>query len=463
MVTVTTGLSLTLIALHITTSSKNTSGSIGAAKGNEMLPDGQFLPAMKMSCGEVLLREKVKAKFGHTVTIGRVAIVTQNHNGRLACHYCGPCERGCSTFSYFSSPFTTVKDAQKSGNCTLITNAVVSQVNMDNLTNKARGVTYVDRITRQVKEVRGKAVILCAQALESTRILLNSSTREYSAGLANSSGVLGHYLMDHVVGGGASGRLPDLKTLPNANEPQRPNGVYVPRFRNTPSSKKHRISFAVTVSRAEPTPTSTSTPKATEPVQSSKKATQHRWGAGESLARKENFARSIQSRTRGYPTLHIVMSHGDNEAALMEDAGASATEMLETCRSKDIPRSSRFKRPAWPFTSWAPRMERRSENLGPQCLQSKPRREKPFCDGRCQFRVIRLPESDADHDGHHRPSVRSSDRSLPPERRSVRGRLFNRSTTYPASRLRADAGPDRENRGSNLPIPSSASPPGRFP
>src|SRR5207248_4410467 len=99
----------------------------------------------------------------------------QNHNGRLACHYCGPCERGCSTFSYFSSPFTTVADAQKSGNCTLITNAVVSHVNMNNNQNKASGVTYVDRLTRQVKEVRGKTVILCAQALESTRILLNSS------------------------------------------------------------------------------------------------------------------------------------------------------------------------------------------------------------------------------------------------------------------------------------------------
>ena len=108
---------------------------------------------------------------------------------------------------------------------------------MDTEPNKARGVTYVDRLTRQVKEVRGKSVILCAQAMESTRILLNSSTREYPNGLANSSGALGHYLMDHVVGGGASGRLPNFNPLPNANEPARPNGIYVPRFRNTPSSK----------------------------------------------------------------------------------------------------------------------------------------------------------------------------------------------------------------------------------
>lgn len=317
-------------------------GITGAAEGNEMLPDGQFLPPMKMSCGEILLRDKVKAKFGRTVTIGRAAILTQNHNGRLACHYCGPCERGCMTFSYFSSPFTTVKDAQNSGNCTLITNAVVSHVNMDNEQNKASGVTYVDRLTRQVKEIRGKSVILCAQALESTRILLNSSTREYPNGLGNSSGALGHYLMDHVVGAGASGRLADFKTLPNANEPQRPNGIYVPRFRNTPSGAKNpgfirgygyqggsdaEFNFSAEGYGA-----------------SFKKSVKDglygiSLGAfGESLARWDNYVeidRDLKDAW-GIPALHISMTHGDNEAALMNDAAASAAEMLDAAGAKDI-------------------------------------------------------------------------------------------------------------------------------
>jgi choline dehydrogenase-like flavoprotein len=317
-------------------------GITGAAEGNEMLPDGQFLPPMKMSCGEVLLRDRVKAKFGRTVTIGRAAVLTQNHNGRLACHYCGPCERGCRTFSYFSSPFTTVAHAQNSGNCTLITNAVVSHVNMDNATNKANGVTYVDRLTRQVKEVRGKSVILCAQALESARILLNSSTREYPKGLANSSGALGHYLMDHVVGGGASGHLPDMKVRPDANEPQRPNGIYVPRFRNTPFSKKHsqfirgygyqgeggaEFNFG-----AEGYGTS---------FKGAVKEGVYSIGLGafgESLARWDNYI-EIDSSLKdawGIPALRIVMSHGDNEAALMDDAAAQAAEMLEAAGAKDI-------------------------------------------------------------------------------------------------------------------------------
>ena len=317
-------------------------GITGAAEGNEMLPDGQFLPPMKMSCGEVLLRERVKAKFARTVTIGRAAVLTQNHNGRLACHYCGPCERGCRTFSYFSSPFTTVADAQNSGNCTLLTNAVVSHVNMDSGTNKASGVTYVDRLTRQVKEVRGKSVILCAQAMESTRILLNSSTREYPAGLANSSGALGHYLMDHVVGGGATGHLPDMKIRPNANEPQRPNGIYIPRFRNTPSTKKHSQFIRGYGYQGEGGPAFNF---GAEGYGTSFKGAVKEgvysigMGAfGESLARWDNYI-EIDSNLKdawGIPALRIVMTHGDNERALMDDAGAQAAEMLEAAGAKDI-------------------------------------------------------------------------------------------------------------------------------
>ena len=317
-------------------------GITGAAEGNEMLPDGQFLPPMKMSCGEILMRERVKAKFGRTVTIGRAAVLTENHNGRLGCHYCGPCERGCSTFSYFSSPFTTVKDALASGNCTLITNAVVSHVDMDNATNKARGVTYVDRLTRQVKEVKGKSVILCAQALESTRILLNSSTREYPNGLGNSSGALGHYLMDHVVGGGASGKLPELKGKANANEPARPNGIYIPRFRNTPSSEKHsRFIRGYGFQGGADMDFNFGAEGYGAQFKNAVKEGEYlisMGGFGESLARWDNFVEIDKDLKDawGIPALRISMTHGENEAALMEDAGVTAAEMLEATGAKDI-------------------------------------------------------------------------------------------------------------------------------
>ena len=326
-------------------------GISGAAEGDEMLPDGQFLPPMKMSCGEILLKDRVKTQFGRTVTIGRVAIVTQNHNGRLACHYCGPCERGCMTFSYFSSPFTTVADAQKSGHCTLITNAVVSHVNMDNGQNKATGVTYVDRLTRQVKEVRAKTVILCAQALESTRILLNSSTREYPNGLANSSGALGRYLMDHVTGGGATGYLPEMKIRPDANEPQRPNGIYIPRFRNTPSGKKHsQFIRGYGYQGGGGAEFNFSAQGYGTKFKDAVKEGVYSIGMGafgESLARWDNHC-EIDSNLKdawGIPALRISMTHGDNEAALMEDAATQGAEMLEAAGAKDIKVQARVEMP----------------------------------------------------------------------------------------------------------------------
>lgn len=317
-------------------------GISGAPESNEMLPDGQFLPPMKMSCGEIRLREAIKKKFGRTLTIGRTAIVTQGHNGRAACHYCGPCERGCRTFSYFSSPFTTVKDALNSGNCTLITDAVVSHVEMETSSNKAQGVNFVHRVTKESKQVRGKVVILCAQALESTRILLNSSTRDHPKGLGNSSGLLGRYLMDHVVGGGATGTFDDLRVLPTANPPHRPNGIYLVRFRNTPATGKHPHFIRGYGFQGSSMPEfNLDAPGIGADYKKAVKLGRYEVSLhafGESLANIDNFCEIDHSLKDAWdiPALRISMAHGKNEAALMHDAGVSAAEMLEGAGARNI-------------------------------------------------------------------------------------------------------------------------------
>lgn len=318
-------------------------GISGAAEGNDALPDGHFLPPMKMTCGEVHMRECVQKQFGRTVTIGRTAILTANHNGRLACHYCGPCERGCSTFSYFSSPFTTLKDALKTGKCTLITNAVVAQVNMDSGTNRATGVTFVDGITRQTRSVRGKVVILCAQAMESTRILLNSATREHTAGLGNSSGLLGRGLMDHSTGAGAAGDLPgfDVKPAPYSG-PHRANGIYVIRFRNLSKGPQHPgfirgYGFQGGAS-AEYNFEAPGYGAAFKQAVRNGTYGINLGAFGESLARNDNYV-SIDPELKdawGIPALHVCMTHGDNEKAMHEDAAVTAAEMLEAAGAKNI-------------------------------------------------------------------------------------------------------------------------------
>jgi glucoside 3-dehydrogenase (cytochrome c) catalytic subunit len=319
-------------------------GISGQAENVPELPDGKFLPAMPMTCAEMQVRTRVKEKLGYTVTIGRSANLTKPINGRAACHYCGPCEQGCVTHSYFNAAFTTVADALKSGNTTLITNAMVYKVLMDPQANRATGVMYIDRNTREVKEVHARAVILCAQALESTRILLNSATTQYPNGLANSSGVLGHYLMDHLwVAGGAFGTFPDLQA-PSASlgAPKRPNGIYAIRMRNTangPRSKDFIRGFGF--QGGGNVSFNFNAPGYGE---SFKKAIREATNAvtfagfGECLPRYDNFLALDPAVVDAYgiPVLRITMSWGENEKKMIPEMARTAAEMLEAAGAKTV-------------------------------------------------------------------------------------------------------------------------------
>jgi choline dehydrogenase-like flavoprotein len=210
-------------------------GVTGAHEGLSQLPDGEFQPAMPMTCVELDARPKILKAFGgeRVMTIGRAAILTKNLNGRLACHYCGPCERGCITHSYFTSIGSTLPAAKKTGNLTLRPNSVVAEVLFDPKRGVARGVRVIDANTMENREYTARVVFLCASAIESVRLLLNSKSTRWPDGLANSSGTLGKFVMDHHYGSGASGTVPgftDKRTTGN-----RPNGIYIARFRNVKS------------------------------------------------------------------------------------------------------------------------------------------------------------------------------------------------------------------------------------
>ena len=85
-----------------------------------------------------------------------------------------------------------------------------------------RGVLYIDRATRQPREIFGRVVALCAQTQESIRILFNSATRQDPNGLANSSGLLGKGLMTHFSDAGATGELPEFSERPSLGGPAAP-------------------------------------------------------------------------------------------------------------------------------------------------------------------------------------------------------------------------------------------------
>ncbi len=311
-------------------------GVSGQAEGVDELPDGRFQPPMGMSCAETQLRTRVKAKLGRTVTIGRVANLTRSINGRAACHYCGPCERGCETHSYFNSAFTTVADALATGKTTHVANAMVYKVLTDADTNRAKGLLYIDRVTREPKEIQGRAVVLCAQAQESARILLNSANRQNANGLGNSSAVLGHYLMDHLSGpGGAFGVFAGLPGRAAVDGPHRPNGIYVIRYRNTKGSRSTRFLRGYGFQGGGGAQFNWNAPGFGESFKAAvRESVQGVWlGAfGECLARFDNRVEIDPSGlvdTYGIPVLKIHMSWGDNERAMMADIPETAGEMLE--------------------------------------------------------------------------------------------------------------------------------------
>ena len=206
-------------------------GVSGQSENLPHLPDSEFLPPMEMSVVEKHLKAGIESNFPERkMTIGRVAVLTQPHNGRAACHYCGPCQRGCSAGAYFSTQSSTLPAARRTGNLTLKSDCVVAGIDYDADTKRASGVRVIDANSKQRTTYTAQLIFLCASTVGSTQLLLNSRSALFPNGLANSSGVLGHYLMDHMVGSGGVGFVPGFEHKTNYG--WRPNGIYIPRFRN---------------------------------------------------------------------------------------------------------------------------------------------------------------------------------------------------------------------------------------
>ena len=210
-------------------------GVSGEQLGLPQLPDGKFLPPMELNGGELLFKERIEASFkGRRVTPGRVAVLTQPHRGRGACHYCGPCERGCSVGAYFSTQSSTLPAARATGNLTLLPDRAVERIEYNPATRRAEAVHVIDTTTGERRKHSARLIFLCASTLGSTQVLLNSKSETFPKGLGNASGVLGHYMMDHVYSLAMVARIPGL--LDQYYFGNRPNTMNVPRFRNVDDS-----------------------------------------------------------------------------------------------------------------------------------------------------------------------------------------------------------------------------------
>jgi len=320
---------------------------VGVSGNNDnlwFLPNGKFLPPMKLTCGEQLLR-RGSEKTGRPAITSRVAMLTgskpiHQKYGRALCHYCGHCGDGCDVGAMFNSVVSTLPVAAATGRMTLRPNSVVRHIVVDTNTGRARGVAYVDRLTREEYQVFGKVIIVAASTLESTRLLLNSKSRQHPNGLGNSSGVLGHYLVDHFGGIGATGLFHVLEGRDPVNEDGKASGLFIPRFRNLDKDSKHpkflrgygfecSAGAGMFPGAARGIPGFGSEFKRqvrryyTAPVYMTTRAAM--------LSRFENFAEIDPSGVVdawGVPVLRIHIQHSDNEREMAKDAAETSEEIL---------------------------------------------------------------------------------------------------------------------------------------
>lgn len=219
-------------------------GISGEALGISHLPDGIFSPPMELYCVEKEFKAQLASNYQDRVlTIGRVANITGNHQhqGRSHCQFRNRCVRGCPFGAYFSSNASTLPAAEATGNMTLRPHSIVHELIYDDSLKKATGVKVIDAETKETHIFKADIIFCCASAIASASILMQSKSERFPNGLGNDSGELGHNIMDHHIGAGANAIVEGYDDY--YYKGQRPNGIYIPRFRNLGDKATERKDF----------------------------------------------------------------------------------------------------------------------------------------------------------------------------------------------------------------------------
>ena len=319
-------------------------GISGSLEGMEQLPDGKFLPPMELNVAEKSVAARIKAHYADSrrLIIGRVANLTEPHNGRVNCQYRNKCDLGCPFGAYFSTQSSTLPAAVKTGNLTLRPFSIVTRVLYDKDLKKATGVEVLDAETKATQEYKSKIVFLCASTLNSAWVLMNSATDVWPDGLGSSSGELGHNVMDHHFRVGASGDIDGF--VDRYIYGRRANGFYIPRFRNLFGDKRsynRGFGYQGSADRrgwdreiAELSIGAAMKDALTEPGPWRIGMT----AFGEVLPNHDNRI-SLDKNTRdkwGLPVLSIDCDIGDNEKKMRLDMMNDAAEMLEAAGVKNV-------------------------------------------------------------------------------------------------------------------------------
>ena len=322
-------------------------GISGRADGLPQLPDGKFLPPFDLNCVEVDFVKRIDEKLGRKIIIGRVANLTAplTHNEspqRGTCQSRNLCIRGCPYGGYFSSVSATLPSAERTGNMTLLPNQIAYEIIYDNDKGKATGVRVLDAQTGKQTDYFAKIVFLCASALGSAYIMMNSVSSRFPNGFGNDSGELGHNIMDHNKPGNSNANVEGY--LDVAYTGRRPNGFYIPRFRNVGKDKRDYLRGFGYQGRAARSNYSRFNDTALIGDELKKAAlepgpwTVGMTAFGEILPYHENHAKLDRDRKdrHGLPQLVINAVVRENERRMEQDMRNDAAEMLEAAGYKNV-------------------------------------------------------------------------------------------------------------------------------
>ena len=323
-------------------------GVSGEKLGLPQLPDGIFGPPMELNCVEQHLKEGISKNYHDRVlTIGRTAHITSDKKfeGRSKCQYRNRCIRGCPFGAYFSSNSSTLPAAERTGNMTIRPNSIAHEIVYDDNLKKATGVKIIDSNTKENIEFHAKIIFCCASAIPSTAILMQSKSERFPNGLGNDSGELGHNIMDHHMGAGASGKFDGFKD--KYYKGRRPNGIYIPRFKNLGDKASENKNYlrgygyqggggrsSISEHMAELGYGAEFKEKILEPGE---------WrmglgGYGECLPYHDNKMTLDYEKLDdwGLPTVTFDVEWKENELKMREDMVKQAAEMLEKAGFKDV-------------------------------------------------------------------------------------------------------------------------------
>ena len=216
-------------------------GISGSRDGLPQLPDGQFMPAMDMNIVEKDVSARMNKHYNsyRKMIIGRTANITEPLPGRTNCQYRDKCWLGCPFGAYFSTQSSTLPAARKTGNLTLRPWSIVTKILYDKDKKRATGVEVLDGENNKTYVYNAKIIFLNASTLNSAWVLMNSATDVWPGGLGSSSDQLGHNIMDHHLGVGASGMVEGFEDKYLFG--RRANGIYIPRYQNLFGDKRNYL------------------------------------------------------------------------------------------------------------------------------------------------------------------------------------------------------------------------------